>query len=153
MRGGGHNAGGMWALLILVLAARVLGPSPAGVPERAPTPAAASRTPEPRPAQNVPDQPYIGTPVPGEKPWEAIARAREAGVSNEALLARVRREKVVYSLTTYDMQKLRAAKVSSAVIEAMLKSGRPGTTPVPVLPAGITQTPSAPAATPVPAPR
>jgi len=94
--------------------------------------------PTPRPASLVPDQPYRGTSAAGPKPYEAIVAAREQGVSNAELLARVEREKVVYSLSTFDIQKLRAAGVSGDVIEAMMRSGR-------------TSTPAASPATAVPA--
>jgi hypothetical protein len=97
----------------------------------------------------VPDQPYVGTPRPGEaKPYETILKAKESGTSNKDLLAKVRREKVVYSLTTYEIQKLRTAGVSSDVIEAMMRSGRSGTTPVPTLPGAAKPTPVATAAPP-----
>ena len=96
-----------------------------GVPEeggRAP-----QQPPTPRPATLVPAQPYTGTPSAGPKPFEAIVAARERGVSNAELLARVERERVVYSLSIYDIQKLRAAGVSGDVIEAMMRSGRVAT--------------------------
>jgi len=98
------------------------GTHPAGFLKRAvppPTP-----RPTPRPASLVPDQPYRGTPAAGPKPYEAIVAAREQGVSNAELLARVERERIVYSLSTFDIQKLRAAGVSGDVIEAMMHSGR-----------------------------
>lgn len=97
------------------------GTHPAGFLKKA---AAASPPPTPRPASLVPAQPYTGTPAAGPKPWETIVAAREQGVSNAELLARVEREKVVYSLSTFDIQKLRAAGVSGDVIEAMMRSGR-----------------------------
>ena len=78
----------------------------------------------PRPATLVPAQPYTGTPAAGPKAYEAIVAARERGASNAELLARVERETVVYSLSIYDIQKLRAAGVSEDVIEAMMRSGR-----------------------------
>ncbi len=121
-------------------------PRPSSPPAGTPAPA---RTSGAGPARNVPDQPYVGTPRPaGAKPYEAILKAKEAGVSNKELLAKVRREKVVYSLTTYDIQKLRAAGVSPDVIEAMMRSGRSATTPVPTLPGPAKPTPGATAAPP-----
>jgi hypothetical protein len=98
------------------------GSHPAGFLKRAvppPTP-----KPTPRPGSLVPAQPYTGTPAAGPKPFEAIVAAREQGVSNADLLARIERERVVYSLSTFDIQKLRAAGVSGDVIEAMMRSGR-----------------------------
>jgi hypothetical protein len=84
----------------------------------------------PQPGAVVPDQPYTGPPPATEKPYAAIVAAKEKGASNADLLARVEREKVLYSLTTPEIQKLRAAGVSEAVIEAMLRSGR-APTPAP----------------------
>jgi len=96
-----------------------------------PTPAV---TP-PRPAGIVPDQPYVGTPAAPQKAYAEILRLKQEGASDEKLLATIRAEKKAYSLSLDDMQKLRAAGVSSAVIEAMLQSGRgpitPGAKPAP----------------------
>jgi len=83
---------------------------------------APSATPGPRGA--IPDQPYVGTPRPVEKPYRAIVAAKEAGATDDELLARVEREKIVYSLSTPEIQQLRAAGVSEKVVEAMLRSGR-----------------------------
>jgi hypothetical protein len=77
----------------------------------------------PRPAAIVPDQPYTGPPPAGERPYAAIVAAKEKGASNAELLAKVERESTRYSLTTAEIQKLRAAGVSEAVIEAMLRAG------------------------------
>jgi hypothetical protein len=81
----------------------------------------------PRPAAVVPDQAYTGPPPAGKRPYEAIVAAREKGASDADLLAKIEREKVVYSLTTPEIQELHAAGVSQAVIEAMLRSGRVAT--------------------------
>jgi len=105
------------------------GAHPAGFLKKAvppPTP-----RPTPRPATLIPAQPYMGTPAAGAKPYEAILAAREQGASNAELLARVERENTVYSLSTFDIQKLRAAGVSGEVIEAMMRSGRVSTTAPP----------------------
>lgn len=85
--------------------------------------------PTPRPAAIVPDQPYTGPPPPAsERPYAAILAAKQKGASNAELLARVENEHKAYSLTTPEIQDLRAGGVSEAVIEAMLRSGR---TPTP----------------------
>jgi hypothetical protein len=76
----------------------------------------------------VPDQPAIAAdtaPVPAAKPYEDILRLKEAGRSDDFLLAKVRADNVNYHLTTSEIQSLRAAGVSSAVLEAMLRSGQP----------------------------
>jgi hypothetical protein len=88
--------------------------------------------PQPQPAALVPDQPYTGAPPPaGARPYAAILTAKAAGASNAELLAKVEREKVRYTLTTPEIQNLRAAGVSEPVIEAMLRSGRSAMTPAP----------------------
>ena len=85
--------------------------------------------PTPRPAAIVPDQPYTGPPPPASgRPYAAILAAKQKGASNADLLAKVENEHKTYSLTTPEIQDLRAAGVSEAVIEAMLRSGR---TPTP----------------------
>jgi hypothetical protein len=94
----------------------------------APAPAAPTPRPAPRPAELIPDQPFVGTPRPSEKRYEEILRLKESGSDDAALLEKIRRENVRYSLTTPEIQTLRAAGVSAAVIEAMLASGR---TPTP----------------------
>jgi len=91
--------------------------------------------PTPRPGAVVPDQPYRGTPLPSVRPYAAILAAKQAGASDAELLERVEREGKVYSLTTAEIQELRAAGVSPATIEAMLRSGR---TPRPAATASVT---------------
>lgn len=95
----------------------------------APAPPAAS-TPRaaPRPAELIPDQPFVGTPRPSEKRYEEILRLKQSGSDDAALLEKIRKDNVRYSLTTPEIQTLRAAGVSATVIEAMLSSGR---TPTP----------------------
>jgi hypothetical protein len=102
------------------------GSHPAGFLRRvAPTPAAIST---PRPETAVPPQSFRGTPsTTREKPYAAILAAKEQGASDAALLERIGRENVRYSLSTPEIQKLRAAGVPEAVIEAMLRSGRAAT--------------------------
>jgi hypothetical protein len=77
----------------------------------------------------VPDQPVIATdtaPAPAAKAYEDILRLKEAGRSDEYILNRIRTDNVNYHLTTSEIQSLRAAGLSPAVLEAMLRSGQPG---------------------------
>jgi hypothetical protein len=77
----------------------------------------------------VPDQPVIAAdtpPVPAPKTYAEILRLKEAGRSDDFLLAKVRADNVNYHLTTSEIQSLRAAGVSPTVLEAMLRSGQPG---------------------------
>ncbi len=87
-------------------------------------PGAPPPSPGPRPAELVPDQPFTGTPRAADRPYEQVVRWREAGESEDELLDHVRNGNVRYELTTAEIQKLRAAGVPPAVIEAMLQSGR-----------------------------
>ena len=73
----------------------------------------------------------MGQPAAVDRPYAEILQLRESGASNEALLERVRAGNVFYSLSIFEIQKLRAAGVSEAVIEAMLASGRAVPTPSP----------------------
>jgi hypothetical protein len=102
-------------------------PAPRSEPVATPTP-----EPPPRPpAASVPDQPFLGQPASVDRPYVEILRLRESGQSNEALLEKVRAGNVFYSLSIFEIQKLRAAGVSETVIEAMLASGRAVPTPTP----------------------
>lgn len=103
------------------------GPNPNPAPE--PTPPTPLPTPSAQPlAAVVPDQPAIAgdtAPVAAAKPYEDILRLKAAGRSDEFLLEKVRADNVNYHLTTSEIQSLRAAGVSPAVLEAMLRSGQP----------------------------
>ncbi len=108
------------------------GPGPGPNPNPAPEPAPPAPVPTVPPAQPlaalVPDQPAIAgdtAPVAVAKPYEDILRLKAAGRSDEFLLEKVRTDNVNYQLTTSEIQSLRAAGVSPAVLEAMLRSGQP----------------------------
>jgi hypothetical protein len=108
---------------------------PAGYLREIVPPTPTAKATPPRPSDIVPDQPYRGTPVPSEKAYLEILRLKQAGASDEKLLEKIRSEKKAYPMTLDEMQKLKDAGVSTAVIEAMLQSGRrviaPGRTPAP----------------------
>lgn len=91
-------------------------------PQAAALAAAASVTPQPLAA--VPPQPP-SAPVPAPRPSQDIVRLKQAGLTDEFLLNKVRAENVNYQLTTSDILDLKAAGVSETVIEAMLRSGQP----------------------------
>jgi hypothetical protein len=86
---------------------------------------AASNAP---PAAAIPDQPVVATaavaPEAPARPHEDILELKRAGLSDELILKKVRSENVNYHLTTVDVVELRAAGVSEAILEAMLRSGQ-----------------------------
>jgi hypothetical protein len=107
-------------------------PNPAPPEPAPPEPAPPTPVPTVPPAQPlaalVPDQPAIAgdtAPVAAAKPYEDILRLKAAGRSDEFLLEKVRTDNFSYHLTTSEIQSLRAAGVSPAVLEAMLRSGQP----------------------------
>ena len=103
------------------------GPNPNPAPEPVPSPVPTVPPAQPL-AALVPDQPAIAgdtAPVAAAKPYEDILRLKAAGRSDEFLLEEVRTDNVNYQLTTSEIQSLRAAGVSPAVLEAMLRSGQP----------------------------
>lgn len=103
------------------------GPNPNPAPEPVPSPVPTVPPAQPF-AALVPDQPAIAgdtAPVAAAKPYEDILRLKAAGRSDEFLLEKVHTDNVNYQLTTSEIQSLRAAGVSPAVLEAMLRSGQP----------------------------
>ena len=102
---------------------------PAGSLREIGPPMPTARATPPNPSGIVPDQPYRGTPVPSEKAYLEILSLKKAGASDEKLLEKIRAEKKAYPMTLAEMQTLKDAGVSPAVLEAMLKSGRKTVTP------------------------
>jgi hypothetical protein len=92
-----------------------------------PTPAVTA----PRPSGIIPDQPFVGTPSAGEKPYAGILRLKQGGATDEQMLERIASDNRSYSLSTADLQALRSAGVSAHVIEAMMRAGRGPVTPPP----------------------
>ena len=88
--------------------------------ETTPTP----RVTPPAPSGVIPDQPFVGTPVPRKELYAPILKMKADGATDEQLLARIAQENRRYALTTEDLQKLRDAGLSQRVVEAMLRSGR-----------------------------
>lgn len=109
-------------------------PNPEPPTQPVPTPganvsqASAPSVSAPPPAAAIPDQPVIATgvvaPQAPARPHENILKLKHAGLSDESLLEKVRSENVNYHLTTADVVELRAAGLSEAILEAMLRSGR-----------------------------
>jgi hypothetical protein len=109
-------------------------PNPNPAPPNPPPPPLAISVPPP-PATNaaplaaaVPDQPAIAPAVasaPPARPHSDVLKLKQAGLSDEFILNKVRSDNVNYQLTTAEILDLRAAGLSEAILEAMLRSGQP----------------------------
>lgn len=104
-------------------------PSSASVPAPAYTPApldplggASSAPAAPPPAAAIPPQPAVA-PAPA-RPYQDVLKLKQAGLSDEFILNKIRTDGVNYGLTTSEIVELRSAGVSESVLEAMLRSGQ-----------------------------
>jgi hypothetical protein len=100
--------------------------SPAVAPPIAPVPPGEPAPPPPPPAAAIPPQP----PVPAmaataPRPYQDVLKLKQAGLSDEFILNKVRTENVSYQLTTNEILELRNAGVSETVLETMMRSGQP----------------------------
>jgi hypothetical protein len=94
----------------------------------APPPAepALAPAPAPPPAAAVPPQPVVASTAPAPaRPYQDILRLKQAGLSDDFLLNKIRTENVNYQMSTSDILELRNAGVSETVLAAMLRSGQP----------------------------
>jgi hypothetical protein len=116
-------------------------PSPADSPQAvaatpAPAPAPPARSSVPAPATEVAPPPAHAAPSPHEAapsipptppapvPYEEILRLKQAGVSDQLILSKIRTDNITYDLTTDQILRLRSAGLSEEILEAMIKSGR-----------------------------
>ena len=114
-------------------------PSPgAGAPPAAPNPAPAPPQPVVTPVTPVP------TVVPGSatpemslsgapssftaRPYQDILKLKQAGLTDEFILNKVRTDNIPYQLTTSEIVELRNAGISENVLQAMMRSGSPPAT-------------------------
>ncbi|HLN79911.1 MAG TPA: hypothetical protein VK392_01835 [Thermoanaerobaculia bacterium] len=92
-------------------------PTPVAVPAHAAPPAAA-----------IPDQPMIATgtapPAAPVRPHQDVIKLKQAGLTDEFILNRIRADNVNYQLTTADIIELRGAGLSEEILQAMLRSGQ-----------------------------
>ncbi len=118
-------------------------PSPGGAappaPNPNPAPPAPAVTPAPTPAPSasaVSPAPVVvpasasGAPQPAFAPYQArpyqdILKLKQAGLSDEFLLNKIRTDNVPYGLTTPEIVELRTAGISETVLQAMMRSGQP----------------------------
>lgn len=73
----------------------------------------------------MPAQPAPAMSVAPSRPYHDILKLKQAGLSDEFLLNKIRTEGVNYGLTTQQIVELRAAGVTEGVLEAMIRSGQP----------------------------
>lgn len=105
-------------------------PSPgAGVPPVVPNPAPAPPQPVVTPVTPVPTVPPSAAMAPApSRPYQDILKLKQAGLTDEFLLNKVRTENVPYQLTTSEIVELRSAGISENVLQAMMRSGQPPST-------------------------
>lgn len=106
-------------------------PVPTVPPPPAPAPLVSTAAPDtsataayaPPPAAAVPAQAQMAPPP--TRPYQDILKLKQAGLTDEFILNKVRNENVNYQLSTSEILELRAAGVSERVLETMLHSGQP----------------------------
>lgn len=104
-------------------------PQPVAAPAAAPDLRVAAAPPPPAsppPAAAVPDQPPApAVPVAVAPAHTEVLRLKQAGLSDEFILNKIRSDNIRYDLTTQEILDLRAAGLSESLLEAMLRSGQP----------------------------
>ena len=76
----------------------------------------------PPPAASVPPQP--AAPMAPPRPYQDVLKLKQAGLSDDFILNKVRTEGVNYGLTTSEILELRSAGLSEAVLGEMMRSGQ-----------------------------
>jgi len=100
---------------------------------QAPPPAASNSAPAPAVTPNPTSETVVvavpaSNPVPPAapaRPHQDILKLKQAGLSDEFILNKIRTDNVPYSLTTSEIVELRTAGLSETVIQAMMRSGQP----------------------------
>lgn len=103
-------------------------PAPAVTP--APTPSAAPQAAAPAMAPasattSAPGAPQPAVAIALPRPYQDVLKLKQAGLSDEFLLNKIRTDNVPYGLTTSEIVELRTAGISETVLEAMMRSGQP----------------------------
>jgi hypothetical protein len=102
-------------------------PAPAAPPPQAMAESAApSPVSAPAPAPVAAAAPVVAAAPP--RPYQDILKLKQAGLTDEFLLNKIRSENVPYQLTTAEIVELRSAGVTEAVLQAMMRSGQPPAT-------------------------
>jgi hypothetical protein len=99
-------------------------PQPAPIVMPPPAPVPASVPPSASTAEPSAVTP-AAAPAPPARPYQDILKLKQAGLSDEFLMNKVRTENVPYQLATPEIVELRNAGVSETVVQAMMRSGQP----------------------------
>jgi hypothetical protein len=114
-------------------------PKPAPVATPTPEPVAASPAPPAPPAAAAPATEVAPPPAPATSPYESmpsaapppataayeeILRLKQANMSDQFILTKIRTDNINYDLTTDQILSLRRAGLSEEILEAMIKSGQ-----------------------------
>ena len=106
----------------------VVSPVPTAVPSVAVSPATAAPATVPvsvsaatPPAALAPALTVVVPP----RPYQDILKLKQAGLSDEFLLNKIRADNVPYQLTTPEIVELRTAGISETVLQEMMRSGQP----------------------------
>ena len=67
-------------------------------------------------------------PVVASRPYQDIVKLKQAGLTDEFILNKVRTDNIPYQLTTSEIVELRNAGISENVLQAMMRSGQPPAT-------------------------
>jgi len=67
-------------------------------------------------------------PVVASRPYQDIVKLKQAGLTDEFILNKVRTDNIPYQLTTSEIVELRNAGISESVLQAMMRSGQPAAT-------------------------
>jgi hypothetical protein len=110
-------------------------PGTGGVPPAAP-PAPAPPQPAVTPVPTAPPSaPAVETslapppaPAAASRPYQDVIKLKQAGLTDEFILNKVRTDNIPYQLTTSEIVELRSAGISENVLQAMMRSGQPPAT-------------------------
>jgi hypothetical protein len=100
-------------------------------PNPAPAPPAPAVTPVPTavPSAAAPEMSPASAPsMAPSRPYQDILKLKQAGLTDEFILNKVRTDNVPYQLTTSEIVELRNAGLSENVLQAMMRSGQPPAT-------------------------
>jgi hypothetical protein len=104
-------------------------PNPAPAPPQPViTPVTPVPTAPPSLAMPVSSAAPSAAPAPPSRPYQDILKLKQAGLTDEFILNKVRTENVPYQLTTSEIVELRTAGISENVLQAMMRSGQPPST-------------------------